>query len=1145
MRTRNGFLLPQVALVVVLLAIFPGLSHAGTWVAFGPQTYVQGPGSATAVTSSFSVLNPNTVYVLKINNGGLNRQFPGSTGVITLNGVRIVGPRELNPLIPVLIWPIFLRSNNQLGVELRGATGSGILLQIIGIDLGPPAITGTISPAPNAAGWNNSNVTVSFTCSDKTSGVASCPSPILLTNEGANQVVSGTVTDKAGNKATTSVTVNLDKTPPVISGTINPPPDAGHWNSPPVTVSFGCSDQLSGVASCSSPVTLTSEGPNQLVTGTVTDMAGNTSSSQVRVNVSARYFMIRSYGGKCLDYGSPWEGIGATVYLDDCIYAHPVRVEEINSHHDVILHAGSQVVGIHNPVPPTIGIAPPPALSEFPLELQDYDPALAADQVFVLDGDSIILAASRPCFSTDAVLCPPPLPQLVVQIYNARGASGSPLVAGVRNLADPEFWDFNPMEGSANYPTTGFLEVSTKDQLWNRVCKSPQANEATGAPPHAADGNLAPCATMNDLRGTVLLISSPNDCSNVPGARPGDHQDVGTCIDMSAYAPLMLPSGVTLRGDRRGTNLGPQLYAAYYTEKDLAIPAQNLTTPPQDVVPPDQNVGLCKHCMLQVHGDYVRITGLRLRGQSRSTDTISPVTGAVVVDPPMVYLGDFTTTTEYIALIDHNDMSDWMDSAIYVDGGHTETLTCDGVADDPATFGNVRIERNFLHHNERKDLGYGTGMAQGGRAFVSGNTFLMNRHSIAGDGEAHESYRASMNLVLSNVPEYDDGILIYHDFDMHGVGTSHQAHFFSPNGFGGVGGNYEGIFQNTFLGTTHHNYELRGYPCHNTDFQANVFLQSVDDALSFKPEEFLPGTLDYMNISPHQFEAPNSTDHLGVGDFDADGRDDLFLATGAAWYYAPAGNAEWRFLSAKTETLDQLLLGDFDGDGRTDVVAIQNGQFVISWGGVGDWEVLNPDPTSGRLLLLPSAVTAMAVGDFDGDGHADIFYADGTSWYVSSGGSGPFNFVNTSSFHVQDLRFGHFSICGSNGETDIFGIVAGKWHVSCGATSAWTPLSVSLTDHVDGLVVADFQGKGLADIATNSYNDWMIWYPDKSDWTHYQVNDTNRCVSPEPPLPLVPAIGNFDGLPGADVLLWDGGNEFCIASGGNTGLQIWSRQDMR
>src|SRR5882762_9507970 len=338
--------------------------QAGTWVAFGPQTYVQGSSTPTVFPSSFSVLNPKTVYILRVNNGGLNGEFARSTGSITLNGVRIFGSHVFNPRVRVLELPVRLLANNQLAVELRGTAGSGISLQIISLDFGPPSISGTISRASNAAGWNNTNVTVSFTCWDKTSGIASCPSPILLTNEGAHQVVSGTVTDKAGNKATTSVTVNLDKPPPTISGTITPPPDAGGWNSSGTTVSFGCSDPLSGIASCSPAVSLTTEGANQVVTGTATDVAGNIGTAQPTVNISTSFFLVRNYAGKCLDYGQNTRAGGTGVFLNDCALAHPIRVQEINDRHEIILHAGAQVIAVHHDTVSTIGGPPPPPPTE-------------------------------------------------------------------------------------------------------------------------------------------------------------------------------------------------------------------------------------------------------------------------------------------------------------------------------------------------------------------------------------------------------------------------------------------------------------------------------------------------------------------------------------------------------------------------------------------------------------------------------------------------------------------------------------------------------------------------------------------------------------------------------------------------------------
>lgn len=129
-------------------------------------------------------------------------------------------------------------------------------------DATPPVITESASPAANTNGWRKSSVTVSFTCTDATSGVATCTGPQTL-GEGANQSVSGTVIDKAGNTATTQVMgINVDMTPPVIAGmptacTLWPP---NHKMVQVATVT--ATDALSGVAPGSFSVTGTSNEPS-------------------------------------------------------------------------------------------------------------------------------------------------------------------------------------------------------------------------------------------------------------------------------------------------------------------------------------------------------------------------------------------------------------------------------------------------------------------------------------------------------------------------------------------------------------------------------------------------------------------------------------------------------------------------------------------------------------------------------------------------------------------------------------------------------------------------------------------------------------------------------------------------------------------
>src|SRR5690348_10458992 len=219
-RHGSAVLLVRAALAIGAF-LFAGAAsaRAGSFTAFGPQDYTRGTGTPVTVTTSFSVLNPNTHYTLKVFNGGLQDTQTElvSSGFVTVNGVQVVGPNNFNQNVAEVDVPVTLQGSNTLDVQVRGQPGGLLTIEIIGVDNDPPTIQATVSPAPNAAGWNNSNVTVSFTCSDALSGVANCPAPVTVTTEGANQTVSGTAVDAAGNTASTSVAVSLDKTPPTLS----------------------------------------------------------------------------------------------------------------------------------------------------------------------------------------------------------------------------------------------------------------------------------------------------------------------------------------------------------------------------------------------------------------------------------------------------------------------------------------------------------------------------------------------------------------------------------------------------------------------------------------------------------------------------------------------------------------------------------------------------------------------------------------------------------------------------------------------------------------------------------------------------------------------------------------------------------------
>lgn len=151
-----------------------------------------------------------------------------------------------------------------------------------------PSIHATVDPAPNASGWHSTDVTVSFNCDDSDSGIVSCPDDVTLTEETSGITVLGDAVDAAGNTASASVGVRLDKTAPSITAAVAPGPGVslvrGWWNGP-VTVEFTCSDELSGIVACPEDVLVASNGANQTITGTGTDAAGNSRSRQLTLSI--------------------------------------------------------------------------------------------------------------------------------------------------------------------------------------------------------------------------------------------------------------------------------------------------------------------------------------------------------------------------------------------------------------------------------------------------------------------------------------------------------------------------------------------------------------------------------------------------------------------------------------------------------------------------------------------------------------------------------------------------------------------------------------------------------------------------------------------------------------------------------------------
>lgn len=192
-----------------------------------------------------------------------------------------------------------------------------------GGDATPPTTTLALSPQPNGAGWNNSNVTATLTATDNaggsgvkqitygTSGAQVTPSTVvpgatgtLIISSAGVTTLNFSATDNAGNsEASNQATFSIDLTPPAINcGT----PD-GQWHSSDVIIPCSASDALSGLATAPG-FTLSTSVPQG------TETANASTGSQSVCDVAGNCTNAGPIGGNRIDKKAPAITLTAPAY---------------------------------------------------------------------------------------------------------------------------------------------------------------------------------------------------------------------------------------------------------------------------------------------------------------------------------------------------------------------------------------------------------------------------------------------------------------------------------------------------------------------------------------------------------------------------------------------------------------------------------------------------------------------------------------------------------------------------------------------------------------------------------------------------------------------------------------------------------------
>ncbi|MEV6601497.1 Neogenin [Actinoplanes sp. NPDC051346] len=174
------------------------------------------------------------------------------------------------------------------GTAVDAAGNTATLTLTLAVDQTPPTVSSTVKGDKNAAGWFRTPVSVQYTCTDTVSGVntlAVCPIDATVNVDGIRHTVTGTATDKAGNSATDTVTVNLDQVAPVITASVVGDVNADGWYTTAPTIHYTCADTLSGIADCPEDRKVTEDGVGQEIVGKAVDKAGNVATATVKLNV--------------------------------------------------------------------------------------------------------------------------------------------------------------------------------------------------------------------------------------------------------------------------------------------------------------------------------------------------------------------------------------------------------------------------------------------------------------------------------------------------------------------------------------------------------------------------------------------------------------------------------------------------------------------------------------------------------------------------------------------------------------------------------------------------------------------------------------------------------------------------------------------
>jgi hypothetical protein len=294
---------------------------------------------------------------------------------------------------------------------------------------------------------------------------------------------------------------------------------------------------------------------------------------------------------------------------------------------------------------------------------------------------------------------------------------------------------------------------------------------------------------------------------------------------------------------------------------------------------------------------------------------------------------------------------------------------------------------------------------------------------------------------------------------------------------------------------------------------------------------FLAGKGDGTFAAPVQVNLGETANALAAGDFRADGKLDLVLATNQNGNTVTvlSGNGNGTFGTTPALTAPgvgtSIAAGDFNGDGLPDLVTSGASVSVLLNNGDGTFR---PGPV---LPTQPGFGGPVVVGDFTGNGKEDIAVASADSIDIFLGnGDGTFQpakVINLGTNEViQDMVVGNFV---KGGLPDLVvnvqfesGTAAAGLQVllNKGGGNFAVGQTINFSTGTNGLATGDFRGDGNLDLVTDTFE------PDGTRAVNVLLGNGNGTfqapIVTKPGLSAnIVATGDFNGDGKADLVLVD------------------------